>query len=135
MFEFKTTFRVLYADTDNMQYMYYGNYAKYYEMARTEALRSIGLPYSELEKSGMAMPVISMSVKYLKPAYYDQLLTITVKIAELPSTRMHFYYEIFNEDGILINQGETTLIFWNLKTQRPGRVPDILLDRLKTYFG
>ena len=135
MYTFSTTFRVLYADTDNMQFMYYGNYAKYYEMVRTEALRSLGLPYLELEQSGVAMPVISMSVKYLKPAYYDQLLTITVKVEELPSTRMFFSYEIFNEDGTLINQGETTLIFINISSKKPVRAPEILVDRLRPYFS
>ena len=118
-----------------MQFMYYGNYAKYYEMVRTEALRSLGLPYLELEQSGVAMPVISMSVKYLKPAYYDQLLTITVKVEELPSTRMFFSYEIFNEDGTLINQGETTLIFINISSKKPVRAPEILVDRLRPYFS
>jgi len=134
MFVFSTTFRVLYADTDNMQYMYYGNYAKYYEMGRTEALRSLDLPYKKLENAGIAMPVIHMETNFLKPAFYDQKLTIRVTIDQLPTTRMHFIYEIFNEDNLLINKGETTLIFWDIVKKRPTRAPEILVDRLSGFF-
>ena len=134
MFLFSTTFRVLYADTDMMQYMYYGNYAKYYEMARTEALRKLDLFYSELEKKGISMPVISMKADYLQPAYYDQLLTVRVTVDELPCTRMHFIYEIFNEEEILINKAETTLIFWDQEKKRPTRAPEKLVERLREFF-
>jgi acyl-CoA thioester hydrolase len=134
MFTFSTTFRVLYADTDNMQYVYYGNYARYYEMARTEALRSIGLPYKELEKQGVAMPVIHLSTDFLKPAFYDQLLRIIVIIDKLPQTRIHFRYEIYNENETLINKGETTLIFWDLSRGKPVRSPGRLIEKLEVFF-
>ncbi len=130
----ETKLRVLYADTDQMGYAYYGNYAKFYEFGRTEAIRSIGFPYAELEKRGVAMPVIDMSCKYFKPARYDDLITIKTIVKELPASRIYFDYEILNEKGELLNTGKTTLIFLHIERNRPVRIPDILLDKMRPYF-
>ena len=75
MFKHQIKFRVLYSDTDKMGYMYYGQYAKYLEMGRVEALRSIGLSYKSMEDSGLIMPVLDLKLKYIKPLFYDDEIT------------------------------------------------------------
>ncbi|MCF8425999.1 MAG: acyl-CoA thioesterase [Bacteroidia bacterium] len=134
MYSYSNTLRVRYAETDQMGYVYYGNYAQYYEVARVECLRSMGLSYKMFEDMGIMMPVISLNSKYLKPAKYDDLLTITTSIKELPGVRIHFFYDIYNAEGILLNQGETTLVCINMQTNRPCGSPQILLDNLKSFF-
>ncbi|MFC2114059.1 acyl-CoA thioesterase [Bacteroidota bacterium] len=134
MYSFDTKIRVLYADTDIMGFVYYGNYPKYYEIGRTEMIRSLGMPYKKLEQMGVMMPVRSMNSNYLKPAHYDQLLTIRTSIKEIPKARMEFFYEIFNEHNELIHTGTTTLIFLDMKSNRPVRAPQHLIDKIKPYF-
>lgn len=135
MFQHQTNdIRVCYADTDQMGYVYYGNYARFYEISRVEALRSLGLSYREMEEAGTMMPVYENYSRYLQPARYDDLLTIKVTVAELPAARIVFKYEIHNQNQDLLNTGETTLIFLNRKTNRPTRVPAALLERLKPFF-
>lgn len=126
--------RVRYADTDQMGYVYYGNYARFYEIGRVEALRSVGMSYRELEETGIMMPVYDNYSRYLQPARYDDLLTIKVTIPQLPTVRIVFEYEITNQHGVLLNTGKTTLIFLNRQTSRPTRTPATLLDKLKPYF-
>lgn len=135
MFEAQTQTRVRYSETDQMKYVYYGNYAMYYEIGRVETLRQLGFSYNEMEKSGVMMPVINMQTNYLQPAKYDELLTIKVKIPTLPKARIVFEYEIFNEKDQLINTGETTLVFVNMETNRPCRMPDQLANFLEPYFS
>jgi acyl-CoA thioester hydrolase len=113
-----------------MGYVYYGNYPAYYEVGRTEALRQLGTSYHELEKKGIMMPVIDLSIKYLKPAKYDDLLTIKTIVKEIPKMRMHFFYEVYNSENILLNKGETTLVFISMERNRPVACP----EWLKTIF-
>ncbi|OYU96287.1 MAG: thioesterase [Bacteroidetes bacterium B1(2017)] len=134
MFVSETKLRVRYAETDQMGYVYYGNYATYYEVARVEALRDVDLSYKLFEDTGIMMPVLSLSCNYVKPAKYDDLLTIKTFIKEMPGVRIHFYYEVFNEAGVLLNRGETTLVCIDMKTQRPCGSPAILIEKLKPYF-
>ena len=119
MFEHATKIRVRYGETDQMGYMYYGNYAQFYEVGRVEMLRSLGLTYSGMEQSGIMMPVLEMNCKYLKPALYDEEITVKVILEKMPGIRIHFKYELFNEKNELINLGETLLVFINMKTNRP----------------
>ncbi|TAG20416.1 MAG: acyl-CoA thioesterase [Cytophagia bacterium] len=133
IYEYKNI-RVRYADTDQMGYVYYGNYARFYEIGRVEALRSLGMSYRELEQEGTMMPVYDNYSRYLLPARYDDLLTIKVTISQLPTVRMVFAYEIINQDGALLNTGQTTLIFLNRQTNRPTRIPATLLAKLKPHF-
>ncbi|MEO9802735.1 MAG: thioesterase family protein [Reichenbachiella sp.] len=135
MFEAQTRTRVRYSETDQMGYVYYGNYAAYYEIGRVETLRQLGFSYNEMEKTGVMMPVINMQTNYLLPGKYDELLTIKVKIPIFPKARIIFEYEIFNEEEKLINTGETTLVFINMETNRPCRVPDELVRFLEPYFS
>ncbi|MFW6019892.1 MAG: acyl-CoA thioesterase [Bacteroidales bacterium] len=134
MFISYTTVRTRYADVDQMGFVYYGNYAMYYEVGRAEAMREIGTSYSEMEKKGVIMPVLSMSCQYKKPAHYDDLLTVKTIVKNIPKTRMEFDYEIYNEKDELLNKGETTLIFLSKETNRPVRIPTWFEDKLKLYF-
>jgi acyl-CoA thioester hydrolase len=135
MFTHHVQIRVTYADTDQMGYVYYGNYARYYEIGRVEALRSLGFSYKEMEASGIMMPVYENASRYLQPALYDDLLTVKVLVGQPPSARMVFQYEIYNEGGTLLHTGVTTLVFLNRQTNKPCRAPGALLERLKPFFA
>lgn len=126
--------RVRYAETDQMGFVYYGNYATYFEVARVESFRALGFSYRSMEESGVMMPVLEYKSKYIRPAVYDDLLTIKIYIKELPSTRIKFDYEIYNAEGILLNISETSLVFVNSGTKRPCPMPDTFLEMLKPYF-
>jgi acyl-CoA thioester hydrolase len=134
MYISETKVRVRYAETDRMGYVYYGNYATYYEVGRVEALRQLGLSYKEMEDSGIMLPVLEFSIKYFKPAFYDEELTIKTIIPEIPQARIKFFYECFNSSNILLNKGETTLVFVNTSTGRPCSAPVSFLEKIKPFF-
>lgn len=136
MFTFEVPpIRVRYADTDQMGYVYYGNYARYYEIGRVEALRSLGFHYKAMEASGVMMPVYENRSRYLRPARYDDLLTIRVSIRELPGVRIVFHYDIYNQNGEHLNTGETTLVFMQADSGRLTRAPVELVEKLKPFFA
>ncbi|MES2621346.1 MAG: thioesterase family protein [Bacteroidota bacterium] len=134
MFTYTHQLRVFYGDTDQMGYVYYGNYGHYYEQARAEAIRSLGISYKQLEDSGTMMPITRMNIKYIQPAYYDEWLTVKTIIPELPNRLIVFKYEIRNNKDVLINEGETQLIFIDMLTKRITSAPALLLEKLKPYF-
>ncbi len=134
MYSASTQIRVRYAETDQMSYVYYGNYAMYYEVGRVEVLRQLGFEYKKLEEQGIMMPVHDLQCKYLAPVTYDELLTINVIVPELPKVKMLFEYEIKNEAGKLVNEGKTTLVFINMDNNRPCRAPKELTDVLSPYY-
>lgn len=134
MFTAETNVRVRYAETDQMGIVYYGNYATYYEVARVECMRALGLPYKEIEDEGYMMPVLENHSKYLGPAKYDELLTIKVSIKELPKVRITFHCDIYNEKHELINEGKTILVFVVKDTGKPCKIPEKLLTLLSAYF-
>ena len=123
----KTQYRVTYADTDQMGVVYYGNYGRLLEIGRTEMIRELGLPYMELEKSGMVMPVYSVESRYKNVLKYDELVTIETTLKDLPTARIEFFYRIFNEEGILAHEAKVVLVFLDTKTNRPVRAPEKLL--------
>lgn len=129
-----TQIRVYYEDTDKMGVVYYGNYPRYYEIGRTELIRSLGISYKEMEESGIMLPASSLHINYIKSAYYDDLLTIRTIIEKLPQVKFVLWTEIYNEKGDLINQGETVLAFFNQKTGKPCRVPQYFIDKLGSHF-
>jgi acyl-CoA thioester hydrolase len=135
MYTHETNIRVRYAETDKMGYLYYGNYAQYYEVGRVEAIRSLGLSYKELEDSGISMPVLELQSTFVRPAHYDELLTVNTTITELPKVRMFFSYEINNEAGDTINYGKTTLIFFDIVRRKPCRAPEHLVEKLRPFFN
>lgn len=120
MIEHSIQVRVRYAETDQMGYVYYGNYATYFEVARVETFRSLGFSYKEMEDEGIMMPVLEYKTKFIRPAKYDDLLTIKIFVKEKPSVRIKFDYEIYNEEGTLLNISETTLVFISKETGRPA---------------
>ncbi|MDJ1502690.1 thioesterase family protein [Xanthocytophaga agilis] len=126
--------RVCYADTDQMGYVYYGNYARYYEIGRVESLRSLGFSYKKLEDSGVMLPVYEHSSRYHQPAKYDDLLTVKVLIKTMPTVRMLFSYEIYNEEGTLLNTGETTLVFIDKHSNKITKAPTDLVQKLRPYL-
>ena len=134
MFEHSIKLRVRYGETDQMGYMYYGNYAEFYEVGRVEMLRSLGLTYSGMEEAGIKMPVLEMHCKYLRPALSDEEITIKVIMDKMPGIRIHFRYELYNERNELINTGETLLVFINMKNNRPCLPTQEFLDKLKPFF-
>lgn len=134
MFVSEIKLRVRYGETDRMGYVYYGNYAEYFEVARVEALRELGMNYKNLEDNGIILPVYTFSVKYLKPAFYDDLLTIRSRIPELPQTRLIFEYETYNEKKELLNTAEVVLVFIDKKTNKPIRAPEEFINSISKYF-
>ncbi|GAB3643439.1 acyl-CoA thioesterase [Spirosoma arcticum] len=129
-----TDIRVRYYDTDQMGIVYYGNYARFYEIGRVEAIRHLGINYKDLEERGISMPVYDLNSRFIRPAKYDDLLTIRVTIPHLPKTRFMFSYEIFNQDGQLLNTGQTTLVFVRTDTGRPCTAPNDLVEAAKPFF-
>ena len=134
MISHDTQIRVLYRDTDKMGVVYHANYIVYYEAARNEMFRSIGLPYTELESMNIAMPIVEVESKYKAPAFYDELLTVRATMKELPAVRAIVEYEVYNESGTLINTGKTVLGYVNMERKRPCRAPQQFIDELKKYF-
>jgi acyl-CoA thioester hydrolase len=134
MYISETTVRVRYAETDKMGYVYYGNYTHYYEVGRVEAMRQLGTSYKEMEDNGIMLPVYTCSLKYIKPALYDDLLVIKTVIKELPTMKIIFDYEIYNQKNELINTGNTILVFIDMNTNKPCRAPDSFIEKIKMYF-
>ena len=126
--------RVRYSDTDQMGYVYYGRYASFYEIARVELFRSLGFSYKKLEEEGIGMPVIDMETKYVLPIKYDEQIKINTSIENLPSSRISFKYEVYNQNNELANTANTTLTFINLINKKPVRMPAELLDIIKSNF-
>jgi acyl-CoA thioester hydrolase len=134
MYRSETTVRVRYGETDQMGYVYYGIYAMYYEVARVESLRQLGLTYKEIEAMGIIMPVLENRSKFLAPGRYDEVLRIVTTLREKPSVRIKFEYDIFNSENTLIHQGETSLAFIDKLTNRPRRPPDAMQKVLEPFF-
>ena len=122
------TLRVRYAETDPMKYVYYGNYATYFEVARVELFRELGMPYEEIEQRGIWMPVSEFSIKYLKPALYDQNLEIHTYIRKIPGVRVEFEYEIYNASKQKITEAKTILFFLDSKTNKIIKCPEFLMN-------
>lgn len=131
MIQSETQIRVCYGDTDQMGVVYYGNYARFYEIGRNDLIRNIGISYKELENRGIILPAHSMSVRYLLPARYDEVLTIRTIIKRIPKVKFEIHSEIYNEEQVLINSGVVNLAFVDAKTMRPCRIPDYLLQLIE----
>jgi acyl-CoA thioester hydrolase len=135
MFTTKTTLRVRFYETDKMGFMHHSNYARYYECARTEAIREIGYPYAQAEKDGTIMPVVKIESKYLLPLFYDDEVLITTEIRQLPRFGMiTFHHQFFNTNNQLVHQGSITLAMVTTATNKRECGPPILMDLLKKYF-
>lgn len=127
--------RVRYKDTDQMGIMHHSNYIVMYEMARTEWLRDMGLTYAEIERRGIMSPIIEVSSRYLAPALYDDVLTVSVFLDEMPAARLVIRSEVRNSEGRLINTGCVTLGFMHKDTRRPCRAPEWFVEALERYIA
>ena len=134
MYQHQHSLRVRYAETDQMGFVYHGHYITFHEVARVEAMRDLGCDYAALEKSGVLMPVLSLQAKFVRPAYFDDWLTIHTTVPQLPTARMEFRYEIFGDEGEKKHEGSTLLAFLDKNTLRPCRAPKELIDALKPHF-
>ncbi|MFD1630738.1 acyl-CoA thioesterase [Pseudopedobacter beijingensis] len=134
MFVFETQIRVRYADVDQMGYVYNGNYATYYEVGRTEALRSLGMTYKSMEEDGVMLPVLEMKSKFFRPIKYDENITLKVTIPNKPGVRILFKYDIFNEQNEHVHTGETTMVFVDIEKNKPCMPPDNFSSRLNPFF-
>lgn len=134
MFSHETQVRVRYGETDQMGYVYYGDYAEYFEVGRVEALRSLGFPYKRLEEEGVMLPVRELHITYHQPARYDDLLTVRTSIAVLPNVRIVFDYVVLNEAGALLCEASTTLVFVESTTMRPRRAPGSFVSAMARFF-
>ncbi len=135
MYSFDTQLRVRYAETDQMGYLYYGKYAEYYEVGRVETMRSLGIPYRDLEVlHHIKMPVMSFQIRYLRPAFYDDLITVHTEIRHLPDKTVTFFTDLYNTNGKLINGGSVKLCFVDNETNKTVSAPDVILKTLRPYF-
>ncbi len=137
MLKHASTIRVRYADTDKMQFVYNGKYLEYFEVGRTELLRSLGLPYSVVENNGYQLPVIEASVKYKSPAFYDDLLEIESIVAELPNPKFRINYvirKIETPNKEIVAEGFTDHLFIKTETKRPTRPPKFYMDIILPFY-
>jgi acyl-CoA thioester hydrolase len=135
MFETSTQIRVRYAETDQMNVVYHGNYAQYFEVARAEAIRELGFTYKDMEALGTYMPIVELQCQFLRPAHYDDLLTVKVILRELSTDhRIEFHHEVCNEAGRLLCTGRVVLYFMDAKTGRKSVMPSQLHEKLVAYF-
>ena len=125
--------KVRYSETDQMGLTHHSAYVNYLEQARISWISNLGLSYFEMEKSGVILPVSKLSISYLKPAYFDDKLTIFVELVEMPSSKLIFDYKVV-KDKIIIIKAKTVLAFLNKKTKKPIRCPNYFLDKVSTLF-
>lgn len=135
MYISKTQIRVHYAMTDQMGVVYHGRYAELLEIGRVEAIRELGFSYKELEEKGIIMPVTELYIRYIRPARYDDVLTIITTVKELPQhSRVVFHAEIFNEKEELLTSGSVTLYFWDTKEKKKTDMPEFIREKVAKYF-
>lgn len=125
-------YRVPYADTDQMGVVYYANYLEYFERSRTEMLRAAGLPYSELERKGIILPVSEAYCKYLAPARYDDLLTFRSWVKEIKGVRMVIASEVRRGDELLV-AGHVVLVSVNPE-RKVVRMSKELVESCEQFF-
>lgn len=131
MIEHRYKLRVMYPDTDQMGTVHHSNYVKYYETARWELFRSLGIPYDSVEKAGYMLPVINMKFKFIKKTNYDALLTVVTTLTAIKGARICFAYKLYNDQDELINEAETELAFVAKNTWKPCAVPDFILTAIE----
>ncbi len=118
-----------------MNVVYHGNYAQYFEVGRVEAIRNLGFSYKDMEAGGVIMPVVEWTAKFLRPAHYDDLLTVKTTLKELPSDhRIHFHQEVFNAEGKLLTVGKVLLYFMQAANMEKTTMPAALRKALEPYF-
>lgn len=136
MFSSRTNLRVRYAETDQMDVVYHGNFAQYFEVGRVEAIRELGYSYKDMEAMGIIMPVVEWQARFLRPAHYDDLLTVETSLRELPEDhRIEFFQEVFNEAGKLLCSGKVVLYFLEAASRQKTTMPASLREKLLPFFS
>ncbi|MEI2822550.1 MAG: thioesterase family protein [Chitinophagaceae bacterium] len=136
MFTSETNIRVRYAETDQMGVVYHSNYFLYFESARAESIRHMGFTYADMEKMGIIMPVVDVHCRYLRPAKYDDLLTIKTILKELPlHHKIEFFQEVYNEANVLLASAKITLYFMEANDMKRTNIPEMFYNFLKPYFN
>ncbi|WP_424494385.1 acyl-CoA thioesterase [Salinimicrobium sp. GXAS 041] len=130
MKSYTTYVKVRYAETDQMGVVYHGNYAQYLELARIEWLNDLGISYKKMEEEGIMLPVFELNVKFKKSAKFDDVLRIETRLCKQPGVRIEFDYKIFNQNDELLTEAHTTLVFMDVKQNKPIRCPRYVLDKL-----
>lgn len=131
-----TPIRVRYAETDQMDVVYHGNYAQYFEVARAESIRSLGFTYKDMEAMGVIMPIVEIKFNFLRPAHYDELLSVKTTLKELPENhRIEFHQEVYNESGKLLTVGHVVLYFLDATTREKTVMPALLRQKLEPFFN
>lgn len=128
----QTHVKVRYAETDQMGVVHHANYAVYLELARIDWLNNLGISYKNMEENGIMLPVYDMRFSFLKPAYFDDTLCVKTELRKIPGASIIFDYKIINQEGVLLTKAETTLVFVDMKSNRPTRCPKYILDKLKS---
>ncbi len=135
MYAHSTTLRIRYAETDQMDIVYYGNYAQFFEVGRAEWIRELGFTYKKMEEMGIRMPVVEMEARFLRPAHYDDLITIKSILKELPADHsISFFHEVYNEQNKLLTTGKVTLFFIDSNTNKRTLMPEALREKLLPFF-
>ena len=133
MKNFSIEIKVRYCETDQMGLVHHGSYINYFEEARIAWISNLGFSYSEMEKSGIILPVSKLNVSYLRPAHFDDDLLVSVEITELPTSRLIFDYTIKKEEEVIVT-GNTVLAFLNKETKKPVKCPDYMLQKVTPLF-
>lgn len=128
------SFRVRYAETDQMGVVYHGNYAQYFEMGRVEWLRKFGISYKSMEENGVMLPVISLLVNYKKPIFYDDLITVRTILKNTPAVKIEFDFEIYNESQDILANAKVILAFIDINRNRPIKCPEYVMNAIKSSF-
>ena len=135
MFTSETQIRVRYAETDQMNVVYHGNYAQYFEVGRVESIRKLGMSYKDVEASGIVMPVIEWTAKFIRPARYDDLLTVRTSVKKWPTDyRIEFHQEVYNEEGKLLTTGKVLIYFLKAETLERAPMPELMARTLRPFF-
>jgi len=134
MLKIDTEIEVRYYETDQMGVVHHSNFIRYFETARTLSMKKMGIPYDDMERNHIVMPIVSVSCNYKRPARFGDIITVTTILAKLPTVKIEFGYEVRNAQGTLLATGATVLAFAHRETLRPMRAPQYLLDILSPYF-
>ncbi|MEO0403614.1 MAG: thioesterase family protein [Bacteroidota bacterium] len=135
MYHHSHQLRIRYSETDQMGYVYYGNYAAFLELGRVETLRSLGISYKSLEEKGVMLPVVHFSINYKSPAKYDDLIVVKTTITQMPTAKILFDYEVLSAEGNLLADAHTMLVFMDDSTRRPIKCPEAIISALQAYYS
>jgi acyl-CoA thioester hydrolase len=130
MLESVSLIKIRYDEVDKMGYVYHGNYAKYYHISRTDLLRKIDICDKTLEKINIILPVIEMNIRYLKPVFYDETIKIITTLTKAGPIRWQFSHKVFNPADELVNKATSTIVFVDIETRKPRRIPQEILARV-----